>query len=279
MKKLVWGLALTVLVLTLGFFAVGGKQGLTLLYVKHVLHTEAAPTQAVNWQQAPAAKASNGKRPPNILLIVADDLGYNDISLNGGGVAADAVPTPNINSIAKNGIDFTGGYAGNATCSPSRAAMLTGRYPTRFGFEFTSVPVTFSKVIAAAKSKGLNPVIYHADREAGMPAYESQGVPATEISMAKLLKQEKDANPTLKSICQIADALGIPPAFLLLRDRDWKVLAESVMAYELARTDNRFNAFCDRLASAKVDMSQLPAIVIAELFLQQLDQIINRRDM
>lgn len=70
-------------------------------------------------------------------------------------------------------------------------------------------------------------------------------------SLAKLLKQEKDANPTLKSICQIADALGIPPAFLLLRDRDWKVLAESVMAYELARTDNRFNAFCDRLASAK----------------------------
>ena len=189
MKKLVWGLVIATLVLTLGFFAVGGKQGVMLLFVKHVLHTEAAPTQPVNWQQAPVQSANTGKRPPNILLIVADDLGYNDISLNGGGVAGAAVPTPNINSIAQNGINFSGGYAGNATCSPSRAAMLTGRYPTRFGFEFTSVPMTFSKMLAGAKSKGLHPAIYHSESEAAMPAFESQGVPTSEISMAKLLKQ------------------------------------------------------------------------------------------
>ncbi|MBF7731367.1 sulfatase-like hydrolase/transferase [Pseudomonas sp. N040] len=190
MKRLLWGLAIAALLLTLGFFAAGGKQGVILLFVKYGLHREAAPTMDVTWQAAPpAATAQSGKRPPNILLIVADDLGYNDISLNGGGVAGAAVPTPNINSIAQNGIDFSGGYAGNATCSPSRAAMLTGRYPTRFGFEFTSVPMTFSRVIAGFKSKGLHPAIYHAEREASMPPYEQQGVPTSEISIARLLKQ------------------------------------------------------------------------------------------
>ena len=55
----------------------------------------------VVWQQGPAeASASADQRPPNVILILADDLGYNDITLNGGGVADGAVPTPNIDSIA-----------------------------------------------------------------------------------------------------------------------------------------------------------------------------------
>ena len=189
MKRFFVGLGLVLLLVVGGFFAAGGKQGVMLLFVKYVLHTEAAPTQPVTWQQAPASTPAEGPRPPNIVLIVADDLGYNDISLNGGGVAGDAVPTPHINSIAHNGINFSNGHAGNATCSPSRAAMMTGRYPTRFGFEFTSVPMSFSRNIAEFKSKGLHPVIYHADREAQMPAFESQGVPTSEIMLPKLLKQ------------------------------------------------------------------------------------------
>ena len=91
------------------------------------------PNRAVAWQQGPT-QAPEGKRPPNIILIVADDLGYNDISLNGGGVAR-VVKTPNIDALAREGVNFTTAYAANATCSPSRAAMMTGRYPTRFGFE------------------------------------------------------------------------------------------------------------------------------------------------
>ena len=93
------------------------------------------PNRAVAWQQGPGAASAGpigGKRPPNIILIVADDLGYNDISLNGGGVAGGIVKTPNIDAIAREGINFTTAYAANATCSPSRAAMMTGRYPTRF---------------------------------------------------------------------------------------------------------------------------------------------------
>ena len=65
-------------------------------------------------------------RRPNILFIVADDLGINDLASTGQGVANGAVPTPNIDSIARDGVKFTNGYAGNATCSPSRAAMMTG---------------------------------------------------------------------------------------------------------------------------------------------------------
>src|SRR3546814_17045267 len=80
------------------------------------------PNRAVAWQQGPT-QVPEGKHPPNIILIVADDLGYNDISLNGGGVAG-VVKTPNIDALAREGVNFTTAYAANATCSPSRAAMI-----------------------------------------------------------------------------------------------------------------------------------------------------------
>jgi len=84
---------------------------------------------------APLA-AHAGDKPkssrPNILLIVVDDLGYGDIGVQGG----KAVPTPNIDKLARSGIRFTSGYVSAPYCSPSRAGMLTGRYQTRFGHEF-----------------------------------------------------------------------------------------------------------------------------------------------
>ena len=86
---------------------------------------------AAAWLAAPALTAAEGPRRPHVVLIVADDLGYNDITLNGGGVAGDAVPTPNINSIARNGIDFSGGYAGNATCSPRSIGPTRGKSRSR----------------------------------------------------------------------------------------------------------------------------------------------------
>jgi hypothetical protein len=97
-----------------------------------------ADNRDIVWSQGPA-EAQTGQRPPNIVVIVADDLGYNDISFNGGGVAG-IVQTPNIDAIGRTGVVVDQGYASNATCSPSRAAIMTGRYPTRFGFEFTSAP-------------------------------------------------------------------------------------------------------------------------------------------
>ena len=69
--------------------------------------------------------------PPNIIVILADDLGYGDVGFNG----CQDVPTPNIDSLAANGVRCSNAYATHPFCSPSRAALLTGRYQQRFGFE------------------------------------------------------------------------------------------------------------------------------------------------
>src|SRR4051794_25868877 len=72
---------------------------------------------------------------PNILLIVADDLGFNDVGFQG----CRDIPTPNIDRIAKSGIRCTNGYVSYPVCSPSRAGFLTGRYQQRFGHEYNPV--------------------------------------------------------------------------------------------------------------------------------------------
>lgn len=69
---------------------------------------------------------------PNILYLVADDMGYADMGAQG----CTDVPTPHLDSIASNGVRFTSGYVSAPVCSPSRAGLITGRYQTRFGHEF-----------------------------------------------------------------------------------------------------------------------------------------------
>ena len=68
---------------------------------------------------------------PNIVVIVADDLGYADVGFNG----CNDIPTPNIDSLARQGVRFSSGYVSHPFCSPSRAALMTGRYQQRFGHE------------------------------------------------------------------------------------------------------------------------------------------------
>ena len=70
-------------------------------------------------------------QPPNIVVILADDLGYGDVGFNG----CPDFATPNIDSIASNGASCTNGYSTHPVCSPSRAGLLTGRYQHRFGHE------------------------------------------------------------------------------------------------------------------------------------------------
>src|SRR5258708_26708577 len=74
-------------------------------------------------------------RKPNVLIFLSDDVGWAEYGFQGG----KDIPTPNIDSIAKNGVRFTQGYVSGPYCSPTRAGFMTGRYQTRFGHEFNSV--------------------------------------------------------------------------------------------------------------------------------------------
>ncbi len=83
------------------------------------------------------AHAADGRKP-NVLVILSDDVGWGEYGFQGG----KDIPTPNIDSIARNGVRFPQGYVSGPYCSPTRAGLMTGRYQTRFGHEFNSVPVT-----------------------------------------------------------------------------------------------------------------------------------------
>ncbi len=141
--------------------------------------------QSVTWAQGPSAspsKANDVDKLPNIVLIVVDDLGFNDITYYGGGIGGGSVPTPQIDSIAKQGIHFTNGYTGNGTCAPSRAALLTGRYPTRVGFEFTPASPQFMKLVSGDSFKEENAENY--------PPSSSLGLPSSELTLPEVLKEK-----------------------------------------------------------------------------------------
>src|SRR5262249_19343137 len=78
------------------------------------------------------APAADKARRPNVVILLADDLGYADVGFQG----CKTIPTPHLDPLAKNGIRSTSGYVYGPYCSPTRAGLLTGRYQTRFGHEF-----------------------------------------------------------------------------------------------------------------------------------------------
>ena len=102
------------------------------------------------------AAASFAAEKPNILLIVGDDMGYADVGFHG----CKDIPTPNLDALAKSGVRFTSGYVTGPYCSPTRAAMLTGRYQTRFGHEFNpaggaqGMPVSETTIADRLKTAG-----------------------------------------------------------------------------------------------------------------------------
>jgi arylsulfatase A-like enzyme len=75
-------------------------------------------------------KARN--RKPNLVILLADDMGYADAGFQG----CKDIPTPNLDALARGGVRCTNGYVSGVYCSPTRAGLLTGRYQTRFGHEF-----------------------------------------------------------------------------------------------------------------------------------------------
>jgi len=102
----------------------------------------------------PTIRAFN--QSPNIVLINADDLGYGDVGCYGS-----RIRTPNIDRLASEGMRFTDFYATSSVCSPSRAALMTGRYPVRTGvagvlqpFDTNGLPASETTVAQMLKTAG-----------------------------------------------------------------------------------------------------------------------------
>ena len=136
------------------------------------------------------AETPTAQRPPNIIVILADDLGINDVSTHGGGHGALGVPTPAIDSLARDGVRFDHGYAAAAVCTVSRAALLTGRYPWRFGVEFTPTPGAMAQVAGALYGdvQRLHPTTVDTGLAGQVKDFNELGMPASEITVAELLK-------------------------------------------------------------------------------------------
>ena len=161
----------------------------TLGFYQDVVHPR-GPNRPVPWQQGPArAEAPPAQRPPNVVIIMADDLGFNDTSLYGGGNPHQ--PTPHIEQLAREGVRFDRGYAGSAVCAPSRAAMITGRYASRFGYEYTPTPGNMARVapLLTDDIPRIHRPVLHAERASQIGSFDDLGMPPSEITMAELLQQ------------------------------------------------------------------------------------------
>lgn len=155
-------------------------------------YDEIAPNREISWDVSSGpAKIDTEDPPPNIILIVADDLGYNDISTFGGGVT-EGFKTPGIDRLAEEGVVFSQAYSGASTCAPSRAMLMTGRYPTRTGFEFTPTPAGMARAVSTVTStlqpSSTPPSYYDAEVERSHPSYEEKGLLTGELTIAELLR-------------------------------------------------------------------------------------------
>jgi uncharacterized sulfatase len=187
-KLLIGALALC---LALGALAFVFRRDIAIMIAERATPTTpVAAHRAIEWAQGPQAPAEQS-RPPNIVFILADDLGFNDISTFGGGVAGGRVRTPSIDALAASGAIFEQAYSGTASCAPSRAMIMTGRYPTRTGFEFTPTPDGMAQFISLLSRRG-DPkrpqVIYETEHAKRMPPFQDQGLPGAEVTIAETLK-------------------------------------------------------------------------------------------
>ena len=142
-------------------------------------------------ENIPTSWSTKELRDANTIKLVADgSMGYNDISLHNGGAADGSLITPHIDSLANSGIFFSRGYAANATCAPSRASIMTGRYPTRFGFEFTPVPAAGRMILNWLAEENDSELKARIDREVAtnIPPFMEQGMPSEQITIAEVLR-------------------------------------------------------------------------------------------
>jgi uncharacterized sulfatase len=190
LKRLLLGLL--AIIVGVGALAWFNREALIVYMAGRGKMRDVAPNRPIEWAQGPAeAQSTDAQRPPNIVFILADDLGINDISTFGGGVAGGRVKTPNIDRLAASGAVFRQAYSGSATCAPSRAMLMTGRYPTRTGFEFTPTPDGMTRMVSFLNDPGktgLPPAEFNRKRAKDAPAYRLQGLPGSEVTIAEVLK-------------------------------------------------------------------------------------------
>ncbi len=125
---------------------------------------------------------ATGKEQPNILLILADDMGWGDLGCYG----SQLLDTPNIDSLAADGMRFTNFYSSNALCTPSRTGLLTGRYPQRVGMHW----VLWAEDLPLGE-KALRKVAPILNNVGGADIGEDsevRGLPEDEITIAEALK-------------------------------------------------------------------------------------------
>jgi arylsulfatase A-like enzyme len=188
-------LSLLVFVIVLGSGAWFNRIDLMLALVKYRSDNgiPIGPNREITWQQGEdLAAGSAPAQAPNIIFILADDLGINDISSFGGGVADGRVQTPNIDQLAAQGAVFQQSYAGAPICAASRAMIMTGRYPSRTGFEFTPIPDGMGAsvaMIANSMDHGLPKANYNKAADEGGLSYDQKGLPASELTVAEVLKE------------------------------------------------------------------------------------------
>ena len=89
----------------------------------------AAAVAALVGLRGPVSAGEEAPSPPSVVLVLVDDMGWTDLSCQG----SEYYETPNIDRLAAGGMRFTNAYAACAVCSPTRAAVMTGRYPARTG--------------------------------------------------------------------------------------------------------------------------------------------------
>ena len=143
---------------------------------------------AIEWENGPISR-TNSK--PNIIVVLVDDLGFNQISSYGGGMANGKFKTPNIDKLASDGVLCTNGYSSSPVCSPSRASLLTGRFATRFGYEFTPTTSSMMKAVNIfSKKNEVVDGIYHNDSSENIIDIEQMGIPQSERTIAEMLKPE-----------------------------------------------------------------------------------------
>lgn len=148
--------------------------------------TQSSDWDIVSQEKSVVETESENTVRPNVIIIVADDLGKSEVSAYG----KSEVETPNIDKIGANGVVFNDAYVTSPVCAPSRAAILTGKYQQRYGFETQPMefyPKSKIKYALAKKAKRLGD--WNVVTEPSYPSkdmLEHQGVPLNEVSLAEV---------------------------------------------------------------------------------------------